>query len=144
MRRVAYHEAGHIVAAGPHFYKAELYDGTSGIVHVRWPKDRDPLAYATCCVAGPLSEGRASRQDLVTLLADRDCSADWDSALAAVGLCGMPMALDGAVDLLRARWRDIEIIATALYERGVLTRDDVQMLLRPTWRRPIFSACAVR
>jgi hypothetical protein len=60
--------------------------------------------------------------------------------LDAVGIASLDAAIDAAVDLVTAQWRQIMTVADALAEHGQLDRADVQRLLRPraTWKSPTF------
>lgn len=131
--RAAFHEAGHAIAAR----QIGVTIITVGLdaVHTKY-RLRDSAPRQRCAVsyAGPISEAQYCRlsSDQCRVLWDSDA---WHGDRANIEKLGLTDAERGkarerAQWLVQTHWRKIDALAAALIERGEMTGDEVNEVLR--------------
>jgi len=134
-RRVAYHEAGHAVAAAllrrPFRYITIRPNGKlKG--HMAWSMTRErkrrtpPLVQAVVALAGPIAEARHKRRLFTNLIRGTDEELIFGSGLSRAMLV---RALESAIHVVAFFWREIRAVARALQQDRTLNELAVVKLM---------------
>ena len=136
-RTTALHEAGHTIVAlvlGLRFTRVEIdADTDNGRV---WHPAQAQCSIAQRCIfrlAGAAAEAVASGWDVLELCAS-DCVDDWQAVLVALRedrtrQLRLNVLAATSRALVAEHWREVEVLAQALLERGHLTYTDVTAIL---------------
>jgi len=137
-RSVAYHEAGHAVAALLHDVLDHVEIGPFGGGHAACRESPNDWVHAIITLAGPVAEARFSRRQARNILIGQDDGDGSDYAQARAVLHGDAIQIGrliGETKLLVAEhWPTIEAVAEALLRRRQMCEAEVWVIAREVAR----------